>query len=97
MADRNDFVMVRGKVEAVRDGAVLFSVGAMVSRAAWIPRSLVHADDNKRLDDIMADMRAQLRPHPVEFSLRIQRWKADDAGFDGEDDQTADLFQKDPQ
>lgn len=82
----DDYVRVLGKIEAVRKGAVMFSVGKSVPRAAWIPRSLIHGADDLTLDGRMVG---------EECALRIREWKADEVGFNSQRDDAAadgDLF-----
>lgn len=91
MPDRDEYVSVKGRARTIKSTAVLFAVGETVSRAAWIPRSLVHGADDKRLDEMAA--RVNGRRDGEAMTLRMFRWKAEEVGFDGErDDRTHDLF-----
>lgn len=93
MTHPNDFVGIKGIVRTVRKDSVLFSVGDSVPLAAWVPRSVVTATDNRTLDDIWSDMNAMQRPKPVPMTLHMQRWKAEEAGFTGTpDSETVNLF-----
>lgn len=82
----DEYVRIRGKVQAVRKGALMFSVGQSVPRAGWIPRSLIHAADDLTLDGLMVG---------AEITLRVREWKADELGFTSDRDPNGaarDLF-----
>lgn len=82
----DEYVRIRGKIEAIRKGAFMFSVGRSVPRAAWIPRSLIHAADDLALDGQMVG---------AEITVRMREWKADECGFTGDHDPNGadrDLF-----
>lgn len=73
MGDAGDeYVRVRGWIQAVREKSVLFAVGESVRRAGWIPRSCIHGADDLQLDGKMVG---------DAMTLRIREWKADELGF----------------
>jgi hypothetical protein len=84
MAD--EYVRIRGRIEAVRKGSILLSVGESVRRAGWIPRSLIHGADEITLDGRMIG---------DQVALRVFEWKADELGFTSDHDRDGadgDLF-----
>jgi hypothetical protein len=84
MSEGDDHVRVTGRLQAIRNDAVMFSVGDAVPRAAWIPRSLIHGAD---------DIALKGKNKGDQMALRIFRWKAEEAGFvTDRDDRTLDLF-----
>lgn len=98
MSDRDDYLKVQGKARFIRDGAVLFSIGESVSRAAWIPRSLVHGADDLTLKSMAGQVNRTSIDVGTPMALRIRRWKAEQIGFAGGPDQdTTDLFDGGPQ
>lgn len=68
----DEYVRISCTVEAIRNKAVMLSVGESVRRAAWIPRSAIHGADDLTLDGMMAGTKTV---------LRIREWKADQEGL----------------
>lgn len=52
--------------------AVLLDVGADVARGAWVPRSCLHAGDDRRIDAAAIDS---------EVSLQVREWIAEREGL----------------
>lgn len=96
MSDRDEYLRIPGRAQYVRPHAVLFGVGDGVPRSAWIPRSVIHGADDIKLRDETDRINAMRGQGGIAMTLRIRRWKAEEVGFDGEqDDRTSDLFSQD--
>jgi len=79
-----DFATIRAVIGLVRLSSVQVSADQPNSRAHWIPRALVHPDDNAVLDGKFTGER---------MAVRIVRTKAAEVGLLTErDDATKDLF-----
>lgn len=96
MSDQDEYVKVQGKARHVRDAAVLFTPGEKVG-GAWLPRSALHGADDIALRQRTAEINNNGNRGGTPMTLRIRRWKAEEAGFISDrDQQTDDLFQGDP-
>lgn len=85
----SEYAPIRCAIREVQKSAVMIDTGfCTIPIFHWVPRSLVHPDDDAGLS---ATFSGEVR------TLRIARWKADALGLSaaGSDGATGDLFQGD--
>ncbi|MBV9549818.1 MAG: hypothetical protein JO256_09125 [Alphaproteobacteria bacterium] len=72
MTAASDFIAVAGRVITRTATAVLFAAGNHASFGTWLPRAFLHPEDDRGLD-------AMILCHDT--TLRVRRWKAEQAGL----------------
>jgi len=72
MSGREDYVTVVAIVKARTDKAVLLALGNDVMRGDWVPRSTLHFNSDRAVDDCYIG---------DELTIQVMEWVAEEKGL----------------